>query len=98
MSILPLRGKTAWYSLFLPCFADPPAESPSTINNSVPSCFEIWQSASFPGKPVSSNAPFLLTLSLAFLATSLATAACIILVNIIFEIEGFYQTILIIFD
>ena len=74
-NILPLNGKTAWFSLFLPCFADPPAESPSTINNSVPSCLEFWQSANLPGRPVSSRAPFLLTFSLAFLATSLATAA-----------------------
>ena len=39
--IFPLRGRTAWFSLFLPCFAEPPAESPSTINSSVPSCLEI---------------------------------------------------------
>ncbi len=34
MRILPLNGNTAWYSLDLPCFAEPPAESPSTKNNS----------------------------------------------------------------
>ena len=62
---------------FFPALADPPAESPSTINNSVPSCFPIWQSANFPGKPDISNAPFLLTFSLAFLATSLAKACCL---------------------
>jgi len=43
----------------------------------------IWQSASFPGKPLNSNAPFLLTFSLAFLATSLAKAACITFAKII---------------
>ena len=31
LRIFPLRGSIAWNSLFLPCFADPPAESPSTI-------------------------------------------------------------------
>ena len=90
-NILPLNGKTAWNSLFLPCLADPPAESPSTINNSVPSCFEFWQSASLPVKPVSSKAPFLLTFSLAFLATSLANAAWITFVRIIFAEEGFWS-------
>ena len=53
-----------------------PAESPSTINSSVPSIEDIWQSANLPGKPDNSNVPFLLTLSLAFLARSLAKAAC----------------------
>ena len=88
---MPLKGKTAWFSLFLPCFAEPPAESPSTINSSVPSCLEFWQSANFPGKPDSSKAPFLLTFSLALRATSLATAAWIILVNINFDIDGFWS-------
>ena len=90
-NIFPLKGKTAWFDLFLPCFAEPPAESPSTINNSVPSCFPIWQSANFPGKPLNSSAPFLLTFSLAFLATSLAIAAWIILAMIIFETDGFWS-------
>ena len=31
LRILPLKGNIAWNFLFLPCFADPPAESPSTI-------------------------------------------------------------------
>ena len=31
LSIFPLSGKIAWFFLFLPCFAEPPAESPSTI-------------------------------------------------------------------
>ena len=29
--ILPLKGNIAWNFLSLPCFADPPAESPSTM-------------------------------------------------------------------
>ena len=90
-NILPLNGKTAWFSRFLPCFAEPPAESPSTINNSVPSDFPIWQSANLPGNPVNSKAPFLLTFSLAFLATSLATAAWIAFCKIILTILGFWS-------
>ena len=89
--ILPLNGNTAWFSLFLPCFAEPPAESPSTINNSVPSCLDIWQSASLPGKPLNSNAPFLLTFSRAFLAKSLARAAWTIFARTIFAIDGFWS-------
>ena len=30
-NIFPLSGSIAWNFLFLPCFAEPPAESPSTI-------------------------------------------------------------------
>ena len=44
-----------------------------------------------PGSPVNSNAPFLLTFSLAFLATSLATAACITLANTILITDGFWS-------
>jgi len=51
-NILPLNGRIAWKFRSLACFADPPAESPSTINNSVPSTFELVQSASFPGKRI----------------------------------------------
>ena len=32
-SIFPLKANIAWFSLFLACLAEPPAESPSTINN-----------------------------------------------------------------
>ena len=91
LRIFPLKGKTAWFSRFLPCFADPPAESPSTMKSSVPSCFEFWQSANLPGKPLNSNDPFLLTFSLAFRATSLATAACIIFVRTILATDGFWS-------
>jgi len=33
--ILPFSGKIAWKTLSLPCFAEPPAESPSTRYNSL---------------------------------------------------------------
>ena len=46
--ILPRSGITAWNSRLRACFAEPPAESPSTRNSSdVGSCFA--QSASLPG-------------------------------------------------
>ena len=77
--IFPLKGSIAWFFLSLPCFADPPAESPSTINNSESSGFFSWQSASLPGRDVFSKPVFLLVNSLAFLAASLAFEASIIL-------------------
>ena len=61
------------------------------MKSSVPSCFEFWQSANLPGKPLNSNDPFLLTFSLAFRATSLATAACIIFVRTILATDGFWS-------
>ena len=47
--IFPRKGIIAWKDLSLACLADPPAESPSTRNNSV--SFKSWllQSDSFPG-------------------------------------------------
>ena len=74
-NIFPFKGNIAWNSLFLPCFAEPPAESPSTMNNSdfAGSCSA--QSASFPGSVENSRKDFLLVNSLAFLAASLALAA-----------------------
>ena len=48
-SIFPLKGSIACNSLFRACFAEPPALSPSTINNSVPSIFLLEQSTNFPG-------------------------------------------------
>ena len=55
--------------------ADPPAESPSTINSSDNSGLFSWQSANLPGKDEFSNPVFLLVSSLAFLAASLALDA-----------------------
>ena len=73
--ILPFRGRIACVDLSLPCFAEPPADSPSTINISHFSGSFSWQSANFPGNDEISRAPFLLVRSLAFLAASLAAAA-----------------------
>jgi len=71
---LPLNGSIAWYNLSLPCFADPPAESPSTKNNSFLVLSLDCAGASLPDKDLSLLfffVPFLAS-SLAFLAASLA--------------------------
>ena len=65
----------AWVFLSLPCLAEPPAESPSTINISDNDGSFSWQSASFPGNPATSIAFFLLVISFALRAASLAFEA-----------------------
>ena len=47
--ILPRNGRIAWYSRSRACLAEPPAESPSTRNNSVKLRSCELQSASLPG-------------------------------------------------
>ena len=64
--ILPLSGRIAWYFRSLACFAEPPAESPSTINNSHRSGSSLVQSANLPGKVGPPVAFFLLTLTFFF--------------------------------
>ncbi len=59
--ILPLRGRIACVILFRACFAEPPAESPSTINISVPTAPFLLQSVNFPGRRNFLVADFLLT-------------------------------------
>ena len=71
-SIFPLRGSIAWNLLSLPCFAEPPAEFPSTMNISDSEGSFEEQSASFPGNDPTSRLFFLSTSSLAFFAASLA--------------------------
>ena len=71
----PLNGNTAWYLRSLPCLADPPAESPSTINNSFLLLSLPWAGVSLPLNIFSIfllSLPFLVS-SLAFLAASLAS-------------------------
>src|SRR5471032_1864741 len=46
---LPFSGSTAWNSLSRACFAEPPAESPSTMNSSFRSGSSEAQSVSLPG-------------------------------------------------
>jgi len=85
----PLSGSIAWYSLSLPCFAIPPAESPSTMYSSHSSGFVFEQSASFPGSDSPSSSPFLRVSSLAFFAASLAFAALMHFSISFFAILGF---------
>ncbi len=66
-NIFPLKGMIAWKDLSLACFAEPPAESPSTKNNSVSLRSWLLQSDNFPG----SAGP----LKLFFLSTMLETFA-----------------------
>ena len=89
LSILPLKGSIAWFFLFRPCFAEPPAESPSTIKISESLGSFSWQSANLPGRFVISKAVFLLVSSLAFLAASRASAAFWIFWTIILATDGF---------
>lgn len=56
LRILPRIGSSAWYSLFRASFAVPRAESPSTMNSSVPSTSFDRQSASLVGSEEFSSA------------------------------------------
>ena len=47
---LPRKGKIAWVALSRASFAEPPAESPSTKNNSFSRMSSLSQSVSLPGK------------------------------------------------
>lgn len=74
-SILPRRGKIACVARLLAVFAEPPAESPSTMKISQFLGSLSEQSASLPGRVPPSRDVFLLVRSLAFLAASLALCA-----------------------
>ena len=52
LRILPRSGSTACVERSRPCLAEPPAESPSTMNSSVSAGSLIVQSASLPGRPM----------------------------------------------
>ena len=87
--ILPLSGKIAWYLRSRPCLAEPPAESPSTMNISHCAGSFSWQSANFPGKPTPSSRPLRRVISRARRAASRARAASMILLQMIFASVGF---------
>jgi hypothetical protein len=88
LRILPLSGRIAWNFESLPDLAEPHAESPSTIYNSVP-CFHLLeQSANFHGNTHPESALFLSTVSLANLAANLALAAKSILEKILSNSSG----------
>ena len=76
--IFPLSGKIAWNFRLRPCFAEPPAESPSTMKSSESAGSFSWQSANFPGRPAISNALLRRVFSRALRAASRAIAASII--------------------
>lgn len=65
LRIFPRRGRIACVLRSRPCFAEPAAESPSTIKISDSSGVRDAQSASFPGKTVEVRRDFRLTMSLA---------------------------------
>ena len=56
LRILPRSGSTACVARSRPCLAEPPAESPSTMNSSVSDGSRIEQSASLPGSAEFSSA------------------------------------------
>ena len=89
LRIFPFRGRIAWKRLSLPCFAEPPAESPSTRYISHCSGSVIEQSASLPGSALDSSADFLRTSSRALRAASRACADCIAFSIIFFATGGF---------
>src|ERR1044071_9187307 len=72
--ILPRNGRIAWKWRSRPCLAEPPAESPSTIYNSVLDESRSEQSANFPGKVSDSRADLRITRSRALRAASRARA------------------------
>ena len=56
LMILPRSGSTAWVLRSRACFAEPPAESPSTMNSSASAGSVTEQSASLPGRVEFSSA------------------------------------------
>src|SRR5207249_991396 len=81
LRILPRSGRIAWKLRSRPCFAEPPAESPSTRYSSVSLGSETEQSASFPGKRPPSSPLFLRT-------SSRALRAAFVGVDVVDEREG----------
>ena len=88
-NIFPLSGRIACVARLLADLAEPPAESPSTMNISQFLGSLSEQSASLPGRLMDSSAVFLLVRSLAFLAASLALCARSDFSHIIFATVGF---------
>ena len=73
--ILPRIGKMAWCSRLRPDLAEPPAESPSTINNSFIDGSFDEQSANLPGRFEISSPDFLRVTSRARFAAMRALEA-----------------------
>ena len=68
LRILPRSGRTAWMLRSRPCFAEPPAESPSTMKISASAGSSTEQSASLPGSREFSSADLRRVRSRAFRA------------------------------
>ena len=87
--IFPRIGKIACVKRSRPCLAEPPAESPSTINSSdISGSFDVL-SASFPGKLAISNPDFLRVASRARFAAIRALPARIPFSTICLAVVGF---------
>ncbi len=85
--IFPRSGNTAWNSRLRPCLAEPPAESPSTMNSSDFAGSFSWQSASLPGSEVTLSGSLRIE-SRALRAASRAAAAWITLPTTILASDG----------
>src|SRR6266436_2539314 len=88
LRIFPRSGRTAWNSRLRPCLAEPPAESPSTMNSSDLAGSRSWQSASLPGSEAMSSAPLRRVSSRALRAASRAAAASTTLPTMTLASEG----------
>ena len=86
---LPRIGRIAWFARSRPCFAVPPAESPSTMKISAFAGSRSWQSASLPGRLASSSAPLRRVSSRALRAASRARTASPAFAAIAFAALGF---------
>ena len=82
LMIFPRSGRIAWYVRSRPIFAEPPAESPSTMKSSADSGSLIEQSASLPGSDDDSSALLRRVSSRALRAASRARIAAIALLTI----------------
>ena len=89
--ILPFSGRIAWVRRSRPCLAEPPAESPSTMNSSDFAGSFSWQSASLPGRPAMSSAPLRRVISRALRAASRARAASMILLTMALACAGLLE-------
>ena len=72
----------AWFSGLRARMAEPPAESPSTMNSSASSAFLVRQSVSLPGRPAPSRADLRRVASRAERAAIRAWAAWVALATI----------------
>ena len=75
LRILPRRGRMACVIGLRPWMAEPPAESPSTMNSSHSSGLLDWQSLSLSGMPADSKIDLRRVFSRAFLAARRAREA-----------------------